>query len=139
TAATGLTLVVLIVLYLGTQVASSRALQAPAMDPTQRRMMLLLPLFFLIFIISFPAGLILYWITTNTWTMAQQWVIRRRGGPVVPLRPAAPAPSSDGRDHRPAAMDAKWHGSGGGIGFSGLVRGKPKSAEQQPAPRSGPS
>ena len=46
--------------------------------------MLLLPLLFVIFIINFPAGSILYWITTNTWTMGQQWVIRRRIGPGVP-------------------------------------------------------
>jgi YidC/Oxa1 family membrane protein insertase len=68
--ATGLTLVVLIVLYLGTQLASSLMMRAPTMDRTQRRMLLLLPLLFVIFIISsFPAGLILYWITTNTWTL----------------------------------------------------------------------
>ena len=78
--ATGLTLVVLIVLYVGTQLASSLTMRAPTMDQTQRRMMLLLPLFFVIFIISFPAGLILYWITTNTWTMGQQWVIRGESG-----------------------------------------------------------
>ena len=47
-------------------------------------MMLLLPLLFVIFIINFPAGSILYWITTNTWTMGQQRVIRRRIGPGVP-------------------------------------------------------
>jgi YidC/Oxa1 family membrane protein insertase len=95
--ATGLTLVALIVLYVGTQIASSLMMQAPTMDQTQRRMMLLLPLFFVIFIISFPAGLILYWITTNTWTMAQQLVIRRRIGPVVPAS-AARARSPGGRD-----------------------------------------
>ena len=68
---TGLTLVVLIVLYVGTQLASSLMMQAPTMDQTQRRIMLLLPLFFVIFIISFPAGLILYWITTE---MRGRWV-----------------------------------------------------------------
>ena len=46
--ATGLTLVVLIVLYVGTQLASSLMMQAPTTDQTQRRMMLLLPLLFVI-------------------------------------------------------------------------------------------
>ena len=41
------------------------------MDRAQRRTMLLLPLFFGISIISFPAGLIVYWITTNAWTMGR--------------------------------------------------------------------
>jgi YidC/Oxa1 family membrane protein insertase len=54
--ATGLTLVMLIVLYIGTQLASSLMMQAPAMDQTQRRMILRLPLFFAIFIVNFPAG-----------------------------------------------------------------------------------
>jgi YidC/Oxa1 family membrane protein insertase len=130
--ATGLTLVVLIVLYVGTQLVSSLMMQAPTMDQTQRRMMLLLPLVFVIFIITFPAGLILYWITTNTWTMGQQWVIRRRIGPVVPVTPAAPAPSPGGRDRRRAAA-ANGDGSGGGGGLSGLLRGMPKPEEKQPA------
>jgi YidC/Oxa1 family membrane protein insertase len=131
--ATGLTLVVLIVLYVGTQLASSLMMQAPTMDQTQRRMMLLLPLVFVIFIISFPAGLILYWITTNTWTMGQQWVMRRRIGAVVPVTPAAPAPSSGGRDGGRAATTADGDASGGGGGLSGLRRGKPTSEQKQPA------
>jgi YidC/Oxa1 family membrane protein insertase len=94
--ATGLTLVVLIVLYVATQLASSAMMQAPATDQPQRRTMLLLPLFFVIFVINFPTGLILYWITTNTWTMAQQWVIRRRTRPVVPGRPPTSAAISSG-------------------------------------------
>ncbi len=120
-------------LYVGTQLASSLMMQAPTMDQTQRRMMLMLPLFFVIFIISFPAGLILYWITTNTWTMAQQWAIRRRIGPVLPVTPAAPASSCGGRARRPAAADANGHGPGGSGGLSGLLRGKLRPEEKQPA------
>ena len=130
--ATGLTLVALIVLYLGTQLTSSLMMQAPTIDQTQRRMMLLLPLVFVIFMIKFPAGLILYWITTNAWTMGQQWVIRRRIGSVVPVAPAAPAPSRGGRDGRRAAA-ANGDGSGGSGGLSGLLRGRPKPEEKQPA------
>jgi YidC/Oxa1 family membrane protein insertase len=131
--ATGLTLVVLIVLYVGTQLASSLMMQAPTIDQTQRRMMLLLPLVFVIFIIKFPAGLVLYWITTNAWTMGQQWLIRSRIGPVVPVAPAAPAPSPGGRDGRPTATTANGDGSGGSGGLSGLLRGRPEPAEKQPA------
>ncbi len=131
--ATGLTLVVLIVLYVGTQLASSLMMQAPTMDHPQRRMMVLLPLFFVIFIVNFPAGLILYWITTNTWTMGQQWVIRRRIGPVVPVTPAAPAPSSGGRDGGPVTTTANGDASGECGGLSALLRGKPRSEEKQPA------
>src|SRR5205807_597354 len=74
--ATGAVLVTLIILYVGTQVASSLMMATPTMDKTQRQIMLLLPLFFVVLIISFPAGLIVYWITTNTWTIFQQYVVR---------------------------------------------------------------
>src|SRR5437764_990519 len=95
TTATGVTLVVLILLYVGTQLASSLMMATPTMDRTQRQIMLLMPLFFVIFIINFPSGLIVYWVTTNLWTMGQQYVIRRRIGPIVPATAAAGA-SSDG-------------------------------------------
>ena len=39
--------------------------------------MMVLPFIFVPFIISFPAGLVLYWITTNFWTIGQQYVIQR--------------------------------------------------------------
>src|SRR5579884_2022382 len=85
--ATGWVLGVLIVLYVGTQVASTVMMSAPTMDQTQRRMMMLLPLFFVILILNFPAGLIVYWITTNTWTMAQQYAIRRTMPAPPPVTP----------------------------------------------------
>jgi YidC/Oxa1 family membrane protein insertase len=129
--ATGLTLIVLIVLYLGTQLASSLMMQAPTMDQTQWRLMLLLPLLFVIFIINFPAGLILYWITTNTWTMGQHWVMRRRIGPVVPVTPAAPAPSSGGRDGGRAITTANADVAGRGGALSALLRGTREPAEKQ--------
>src|ERR671917_2247877 len=59
---------VLIVLYVGTQLAAS-AVTAFSADPMQRRIMFALPFVFVIFIINFEAGLIVYWITTNVWTI----------------------------------------------------------------------
>ncbi|HLJ04016.1 MAG TPA: YidC/Oxa1 family membrane protein insertase [Solirubrobacteraceae bacterium] len=81
TNAAGVTLVVLIVLYIGTMLASSLMMSAPTMDRNQRIMVLLMPLLFVVFIIRFPAGVLVYWITTNLWTMGQQYLIRRRLGP----------------------------------------------------------
>jgi YidC/Oxa1 family membrane protein insertase len=121
----GLVLVVLIVFYVGTQLASSLMMSTPTMDQTQRRIMLLMPLFFVIFIINFPAGLIVYWITTNAWTMGQQYVIRRRIGPITPV--VAPAGASgDGAGGAKAPSDGL--GSGG---LGGLVRGLRKPAEEK--------
>jgi YidC/Oxa1 family membrane protein insertase len=74
--ATGAELIVLLVLYIGTQLVSGLVMSVTA-DKSQRIMMMALPFIFVPFIINFPAGLILYWITTNFWTMGQQYVIQR--------------------------------------------------------------
>src|SRR4029453_16273062 len=67
---------VLIVLYVGTQLAAS-AVTAFSADPTQRRIMFAMPFVFVIFIINFQAGLIVYWITTNVWTIGQQLLVKK--------------------------------------------------------------
>jgi len=67
--ATGATLVVLILLYVGTQLGSSLMMSGAMTDRTQRHIMLFMPLLFVIFVIQFPAGLLVYWITTNLWTI----------------------------------------------------------------------
>ncbi len=77
----GATLVVLLILYVGTQAVSTLIMAAPTMDKTQRQMMMLLPLFMVLFIIRFPAGLLVYWITTNGWTMVQQFALKQIIGP----------------------------------------------------------
>ena len=43
----------------------------------QRRIMFALPFVFVIFIINFEAGLIVYWITTNVWTIGQQLLVKK--------------------------------------------------------------
>jgi YidC/Oxa1 family membrane protein insertase len=83
--ATGAVLVVLIVLYVASQLASG-LLSSASMDRNQRMIMLGLPVVFVAFIINFPAGLLVYWITTNLWTIVQQLVVRKTVG--VPRRPA---------------------------------------------------
>ncbi len=82
--ASGIVLVVLILLYVGSQLGSTLVMSSAAtMDPMQRRLMLFLPLVFVLFVFRFPAGVLVYWITTNFWTMGQQYVVRKRVGPRV--------------------------------------------------------
>jgi len=78
--ATGAPLIVLMVLYVGSQMAASLVMSV-SVDKTQQRIMLLLPLAFAVIIPSFPAGLIVYWITTNFWTFGQQVVVRKIAPP----------------------------------------------------------
>jgi YidC/Oxa1 family membrane protein insertase len=110
--ATGGVLVALIVLYIGSQLASSLVMTMTA-ERNQRIMMLVLPLIFTVVIINFPAGLLVYWITTNLWTILQQFIIKRISGP-VPLPVAAPAG---------AAAASPANGGGGMLGLGRLLRG----------------
>src|SRR5262249_34825711 len=82
--ATGTELIVLLVLYVAPRLASGFFMSAPA-DKSQRMMMFALPLIFVPFILTFPAGLILYWITTNFWTIGQGLVMKK----IIPVPVAA--------------------------------------------------
>jgi YidC/Oxa1 family membrane protein insertase len=86
--ATGGELIALLVLYIGTQLISGLVMAVTA-DKSQRMMMLILPFVFVPFVISFPAGLVLYWITTNFWTIGQQYALKR----FIPA-PAMPSPAA---------------------------------------------
>jgi YidC/Oxa1 family membrane protein insertase len=82
----------LLAIYGGSQVASTYFMGA-TMDKTQRRIMMFLPIIFITFVAQFPMGLILYWMTTNLWTVGQGLVTRR----LVPKpNPAAAAAASAG-------------------------------------------
>jgi YidC/Oxa1 family membrane protein insertase len=107
--ATGATLVVLLILYVGSQLVSSLLMMTATADQNQKIIMLVLPFLFVGFIFRFPAGLLLYWITTNIWTIGQQQFLRR----VVGSRQPEPPPLPEGA---PASASA---GSGGGSGGSG--------------------
>jgi YidC/Oxa1 family membrane protein insertase len=110
--ATGTVLVVLLVLYVGTQLASSLLMSMSA-DPRQRYIFMALPFIFIPFIISFPAGLLVYWITTNLWTIVQQFIVRRTVGPVRPV----PAMAGGGDEKEGAKRP-----------FGGSAANRPKSA-----------
>ena len=75
----------LLAIYAGTQIASTYFMGA-TMDKTQRNIMMVLPLSSSRSIARFPTGLMLYWVTTNLWTVGQGLVTRR-------LVPKTPAPS----------------------------------------------
>src|SRR4051794_14442805 len=117
--ATGAVLVVLIILYVGSQLVSGLITTFTA-DRSQRIMMLALPFLFVTFIINFPAGLIVYWITTNFWTIGQQLFIKRFLPPPEPLGAGAPAgavAATDGKAKKPAkAAKPEASGSNGADG-----------------------
>ena len=106
-------LITLIVLYVGSQLFSSIFMSTTA-DRNQRLIMMGLPFFFVPFVIRFPAGLLVYWITTNLWTVGQGLVIRRFSPHPVPA-----ASAGDGGTSR---------GSPGGLGGLGGLLGGARAA-----------
>src|SRR3954468_24387531 len=103
--ATGTVLVVLVVLYVSSQLLSS-LLMPSTVDRNQRMIFLALPFIFIPFIINFPAGLLVYWVPTHVWTSVQQYLVRRSIGPI--------APPQTGPDD-----------GGGGGGFLDMLRPRP--------------
>jgi YidC/Oxa1 family membrane protein insertase len=74
--ATGGDLVILLILYLVTSLVAGLIMTGRSAGPQQRMIALGLPLVFTPIMISFPAGLLVYWISTNIWTMGQQAVVK---------------------------------------------------------------
>ena len=56
------------------------ALNPAPPDPMQAKMMWFMPLIFSVMFFFFPAGLVLYWLTNNILSIAQQWIINTRMG-----------------------------------------------------------
>ena len=93
----------LLVIYAASQVASTYFMSA-TMDKTQRYLMMVLPIFFITFLLRFPMGLVIYWVTTNLWTVGQGLVTRRltqQTPAAQPQRRSSRTPSKEA----PAAED----------------------------------
>jgi YidC/Oxa1 family membrane protein insertase len=82
----------LVALYVGSQVAST-LFMSTTMERTQRIIFMLMPFVFVYFIVNppgntvFPIGLLIYWVTTNLWTVGQGLITRR----LIPKPAATPA------------------------------------------------
>jgi len=66
----------LLVVYVISQLTSSYFMST-SMQKAQRVLLLVLPIVFIPFILNFPAGLMVYWLTTNLWTTGQGLVTRK--------------------------------------------------------------
>jgi YidC/Oxa1 family membrane protein insertase len=131
----GWVLALLIFLYISSQLVASLVSLTTA-DKMQRRLFLALPFVFVLFIINFPAGLIVYWITTNVWTAGQGYLIRRRIGPIAPPKPEGEQ-STSFRDMIQKMMGAEEPAGGPApatAGAGGAAKRKP-SGPPPPSPR----
>ncbi len=88
----GLTILLLVVAMSVTTYISQRQLmsrQTAQINPQQQMLMRVLPLTFLFFAINVPLAVIIYWVTTNLWSMGQQYLLLRNQ-PVPAVETAAP-------------------------------------------------
>jgi len=89
---------VLLVIYAVSQMAST-LLMGTTMPQNQKILLLVMPLVFLFVVAHFPAGLVLYWMTTNLWTVGQGLITRtlvpRKGDVPAPKRTSRTPPKSD--------------------------------------------
>jgi YidC/Oxa1 family membrane protein insertase len=115
---------VLVAIYIGSQVASTFFMGAQ-MDKTQRTIFLLLPLIMITVVLRFPIGLLMYWMTTNLWTVGQGLITRK-------LVPRTPAPSfgSFGKRATPAPAAVKG---------AAKATAKPSAKAPEPAPEPAPT
>ncbi|HVD49325.1 MAG TPA: YidC/Oxa1 family membrane protein insertase [Gaiellaceae bacterium] len=91
----------LLAIYVVSQLVSTM-LMSTTMERSQRILMMVLPLAFVTFLVNFPVGLVIYWVTTNLWTVGQGLITRRlmprpqspeRRSSRTPPKEAAPAPA----------------------------------------------
>jgi YidC/Oxa1 family membrane protein insertase len=120
---------VLLVVYVASQMASTLYMSA-TVDKTQRIIFMLMPLVFVFVIAHFPAGLVLYWVTTNLWTVGQGLITRR-------LVPKTPVGIIEKRSSRtPPKATGPDDGDGGENGVKPDADGpRPASPRSQQPPR----
>jgi len=116
----------LLATYAASQVTSTYFM-SQTMDKMQRRLMMVLPLIFITVIAHFQIGLVIYWVTTNLWTVGQGLITRRLVPKTAPALPTARR-SSRTPAQASAAVDENTAGNGAAT----------ESSQPEPAPPPAP-
>jgi YidC/Oxa1 family membrane protein insertase len=86
----------LLVVYVISQLTSTWLMSTSMQSAAQRWLIMLLPIFFIPFILGFPSGLMIYWLTTNLWSTGQGLVTRRQmPRPVAPPKRSSRTPPKE--------------------------------------------
>jgi len=94
--------------------------QAAQVNPQQQMLMRIMPLMFFVFAINVPLALIIYWVTTNFWSVGQQYMLLR----------TAPAPAGAAGATAPAPALVEEGGGRKGLGIFSLIRGLSQTRAQ---------
>ena len=63
---------------MGATMVLQQKMTPSAMDPKQAKMMMMMPIVFTFMFLSFPAGLVVYWLVNNVLGIAQQYYANTR-------------------------------------------------------------
>ncbi len=96
-------------ILMGATMYLQQKMNPPPPDPTQAKIMMMLPFVFTFLLANFPAGLVIYWTWNNLLSIAQQWVIMRgvqreagllpEPGSTAPEPEPAPTPAAAAADN----------------------------------------
>ncbi len=108
----------------------------PQQQQIQKIMLYVLPFSFAIFGFNFPIGVLLYWLTTNVWSMGQQYYVIKRMPPVTPggapLAAGKAAPDKGDKGAKPAAASSK-----GAVATADRPANRPQNRPAQGGARNG--
>ena len=129
--AAGITILILTTTMALTTYISQRQLmnkQTAQVNPQQQTIMRIMPLMFFVFAVNVPLAVIIYWVTTNFWSVGQQYILLR----------SAPVPAGADAQAAPAgatALTDNGEGRKGILGPLSMFRGSAQSrAEEEPSP-----
>ncbi|CAN5344386.1 hypothetical protein BH20ACT13_BH20ACT13_05190 [soil metagenome] len=118
---------VLLVVYVISQLTSTWLMSTSMQSAAQRWMIMILPIVFIPFILGFPSGLMIYWLTTNLWTTGQGLITRRQ----MP-RPVAPPKRSSRTPPKEDAPATEIEPAAEGAGAAAAVRtGPPRRVKRK--------
>ena len=117
---------VLIAVYVASQLTSTYLMSTSMQSQAQRIMMMVLPIAFLPFILRFPSGLMIYWLTTNLWTTGQGLVTRR----LMP-RPATPPKRSSRTPPKEAELSTNGETGDGQASAAAPSSGTPRRVKRK--------
>jgi YidC/Oxa1 family membrane protein insertase len=113
---------ILIGLYVGSMLAST-LLFSFVTDRQQKYMLAAMPIIFVPFVLKFSTGVMIYWVTSNFWTLGQQGVIKRTMGHRFPQ--AAPKTSGGSKGGDKGGKGSSAGGDKGSKGSAGGDKGGP--------------
>jgi YidC/Oxa1 family membrane protein insertase len=131
----------LLAIYVGSQLTSFLLMSTAVQSRAQKILFMVLPVAFIPFIINFPVGLMIYWVTTNLWTTGQGLVTRRmipRTPVELPKRTSRTPPKDDDESGNGARRKPTPKPSSPARAKPKAASGaKPKPAGAKPKPAAG--